>query len=291
MLSTTAKKMVLALLVLCMGLFVLMGCDLDDVHGEKEGTLILRLTRSKAELGSNKTISFVQEIEAASQEEVELPRTVDQVLSLLDGYRIRIQGGILVDETVTAWFPEGEDEIVVKFNVPALPTRSYAVTCLALAYERSNSFHLLGAGRKEDIIVQEGENTVAINMRPYRYDFEGDMFEGTELVTPEKYTLKGPLLEYIFEEDSFELRYSTSRTTPSSDNFNSSISGNDIEHTIVDDERWYGEIKRKEKGETLFYQTRVRINSVWGSNLYFYTPSVALNEDTGAGEIHVEPVW
>jgi len=254
-----------------------------DTHGK----IVLVLTRTaNTEPGRLRTTVW-SELEQLS--ESSWPRSVADVLRVLKGYRIRVQG-VGVDVMKEVIFEEGETEVTVEINVPV--GNDYSVTLVAFSGE-----NLLGAGKTTGVSVRAGETTyVEVSMQPYQYHFEAPAQVQVGATINIVYEIKGPLLSEIFVAITTRTYYFMS--TPSSDAFgyHRITTG-----TVVGSNHWKFHITLPGQAHegTLYYQCITHAQE-W-VRYVLITPSIKLgeilptiqitNNPTGSGKIIIKPVW
>ncbi len=286
-----------ALLIVAILIFTA-GCGqlLPDPPVDAHGTIVLTLSRAAdAEPGSLRT-AFLSEVEPLGENA--WPRSVEDVLAVLEGYRIGVKGEG-VDVLKDAFFEEGEDEITIEMSIPV--GDDYSVTVLALGALRVNRHNLLGAGRTTGVAVgADGPSFVEVMMEPYRYRFEAPEQVETGATIDIVYELKGPLLPYLtssFAQGTASIRYSTD--LPDVDFFGSS----EIERReIVDDAHWVWEFTLSGQAEAgiLYFQTvlHARDWEINSGDISIVAPSIALGEEVqtvqigeGTAGMVIQPVW
>lgn len=296
-----AKKLAYFVLTVVM-IFILSSCSSinDKIALNEEGTIALTLTRGEKAQTTSCSTSFVPSGQAFSsstgsggrlmESDEEIPRTTDTVLALLEGYLIKIEGEGLDDIYEPFFFPDGETEVTVTFDLPA--GRNYTVTLLALGPEVSSGEEedakrlLLGAGRAQTVVLDSEEvNQVYVPMLTYRY-----MFYDSEVPYEQDLQIglfiSGPLLDeiLILDPESIKGYYSL-------DPMETDLSGNSMTNIFLEplmDEQGYEYSSFTYTGiipnpyievdyVELYLQLEFEIQPEWNQNgleLKFIVPSV-----------------
>jgi len=257
------------------------------------GTIVLTMSReADVEPGSLRT-AFLSEV--APLGDNSWPRSVEDVLDVLIGYRIRVQGKG-VDVTKDALFEKGEDEVVIEITIPI--GDNYDLTVLALGELRPMSqFNLLGAGRRKGISVKPEETTlVEVHMEPYQYNFEAPEQAESGAEIDIRYEVKGPELLN-------DLRHYTQLWYSVDDPVDDYV-GSDVvmgESPTVSTGHWVWEFTLPGQSEpgVLCYQVHSHTSSQHtGKSVELLTPSISLGEGLptiligeGSGGMDVKPVW
>ncbi len=284
---------------------ILSGCFLstqpalpDTMLGET-GTVVIRLQRTLPGEENPNWQGHIQEAQSLSAQDVEdWPRTVDDIIPLIEGYRVRIEGSG-VDVTTDGFFEEQQEEVTISITVPVGSGYSVKVLALGPPVKWANRLLLLGAGLAEDVaVLKDTVAVVEVPMEPYRYGLETPS-DPVQLgaIIPITYTVKGPLLSEISPRWAY-LYYSL--TNPTEDLFGerldkgiSSLSPTHLEVSF--------DIPGQTTEGTLHLQFLMYGHSIWEHESKlptFVIPCMAIGEtadiiaiQSGGGSLSVVPTW
>lgn len=295
------KKLIIFILLFLLILGIT-GCENDlsnteEINKTKTGEVILHLSKNN---DISKT-SLINKITQSS--DTNLPRSAEEVQSLLKGYRIKIKGND-VNRIKDGYFEDNSTETTVSFSIPE--GKDYIVQVVALGPNKL----ILGAGETTGVIVEaDTENIIQVPMEPYKFDFSNNpdtvIADSTFDVNV---TISGPILSKVLDYSMFHLYYSRDKDSITGDYSYFGERVFDVSYNWLDNEntqlKLQAEIPALSSGP-LYFQFTAGGLSTWDYNdtsLRFTVPCmdigekdklplIQVEENTTNTDMTIEPIW